>query len=78
MTDMPGSGTKAREQMLQLMSELMEARMKSFEALLQLQSTMKAIRELHAGPWPGGHADMLDDSISGPMMTAVLDSAPRH
>ncbi len=63
MTDMHESCTKAREQMLQLMSELMEARMKSFEAFLQLQSTMKAIRELRAGPWLSRDTDKLDEQF---------------
>ena len=42
--------------MLQLVSESMEARMQGREALLRLQSTVKAISQLCAGNWPRHHA----------------------
>ena len=55
--DVSESSKQARDQMLQLMSESMEARMQGYEALLQLQATVEAIHQLRAGPWPGHHAD---------------------
>ena len=45
---------QARDRMRHLVSESMEARMQSREALLRLKSTVQAIRQLHAGRLPGG------------------------
>ena len=45
---------QARARMRYLVSESMEARMQSREALLRLKSTVQAIRQLHAGRLPGG------------------------
>ena len=70
MTDVSKSSKLAREQLLNLISESMEAGMRGFEALLQLQSTMESIQQLRAGLWPGGHADMRDDSFPDRMITA--------
>lgn len=49
--------------MLRLISESMEARMQSLEALRRLQSTMKAIQQLRTGSWSGRHADKLDEQF---------------
>ena len=62
-TDVPESSILARDQLLHLISESMEARMHSFEALLQLQSTMKAIQQLRADSWPGCYGDKRDKKL---------------
>ena len=58
---MTESREQARDQIFHLISESMEARMQSIEALRRLQSTMKVIQQLRAGSWPGLHADRLDE-----------------
>ena len=63
MTDVSEASKKARDQMLTLISESMEVRMQSLEALCQLVSTMKAIKQLRADPWPGRDADKLDEQF---------------
>ena len=70
MTDVFESSKTARDKMLRLVSESMEVRMQTVETLLQLQSTMKAIQQLRAGPWPGRQADMQIDSFPDPMIRA--------
>ena len=54
---------QAREQLLHLISESMEARMQSFEALQQLQATMKAIQQIRAGSWPGRYPDRREEQF---------------
>lgn len=60
---MSDSSKQARDRMLRLISESMEARLQSLEALRRLQSTMKAIQQLRTGSWPGRHADKLDEQF---------------
>ena len=62
-TDMSDTSKQARVQIFHLISESMEARMQSLEALRRLQSTIKAIQELRTNSWPGSHADKLDQQI---------------
>lgn len=57
---MSDSSKQDRDRMLLLISELMETRMQSAEALLQLQSTMKEIQQLRAGSWLVRHTDRLN------------------
>ena len=57
---MSDSSKQARDRLLRLISESMEARMQNLEALQQLQSTMKAIQQLRARSRPGRHAYKLD------------------
>ena len=59
-TDMSDSSKQARDHLLRLISESMEARMQNLEALQRLQSTMKAIQQLSARSRPGRLADKLD------------------
>lgn len=69
-TDVSESSKQARDQMLRLLSESMEARMQSLEAFQQLQATMKAIEQLRAGSWPSRRADRLNGQLFCPMVTA--------
>lgn len=61
----------AHGQILLLISESMEARMQSREALLQLQSTMTAIQRIHASCWPGRHADDLPPVKSQEVLSSL-------
>ena len=63
MADMTEASKKARDQMFHLISELMEARMQSMDALRRLQSTMKAMQQLRAGSWPGRDAAKLNEQF---------------
>ena len=51
--DVSEASQQARHQLLLLISESMEARMQSYETLLQLRSTMKSIQQLRAVSGPG-------------------------
>ena len=62
-TDVSESNKQARDRLLHLISESMEARMQNLEALQRLQSTMKAIQQIRAGSWPDRHADKLDEQF---------------
>ena len=57
---MSDSSKQARDRLLRLISESMEARMQNLETLQRLQSTMKAIQQLRARSRPGRLADKLD------------------
>ena len=57
---MSESSKQVRDRMLHLISESMEARMQSLEALRRLQSTMKAIQQVRARGWHSRHAYKLD------------------
>ena len=72
---MSDSSKQARDHLLRLISESMEARMQSLEALRRLQSTMKAIQQLRAGSWPGRHAYRLNGQFLCPVITAESPSS---
>ena len=57
---MSDSSKQARDRLLRLISESMEARMQNLETLQRLQSTLQAIQQLRARSRPGPHADKLD------------------
>ena len=57
---MSDSSKQARDRLLRLMSESMEARMQNLETLQRLQSTLQAIQQLRARSRPGRLADKLD------------------
>lgn len=63
MTDVSEASKKARDQMLTLISESMEVRMQSMDALRRLQSTMKAMQQLRTGSWPGRDAAKLSEQF---------------
>ena len=63
MADMTEASKKARDQMLTLISESMELRMQSMDALRRLQSTMKAMQQLRTGSWPGRDAAKLSEQF---------------
>ena len=46
--DVSEASQQARHQLLLLISESMEARMQSYETLLQLRSTMRSLQHFHA------------------------------
>ena len=72
---MSDSSKQARDHLLRLISESMEARMQNLEALQQLQSTMKAIQQLSARSRPGRHADRLNGQFLCPVITAESPSS---
>ena len=63
MADMTEASKKARDQMFNLISELMEARMQSMDALRRLQSTMKAMQQLRTGSWPSRDVAKLSEQF---------------
>lgn len=78
--DMPDFNAQDRHQMVHLISESMEARMQTREALLRLQSTVNAMQPLLADNWSTRDADQVPTSkglellISAPSIHVAVNN----